>query len=89
MSWSVITYLGGVKAFAAPFGVEVPEDSFREFNGELLAHPGWVARLLVSGGTERETKDADSGISGHKKTRRQRFYRNLDVLREEVGIGTE
>lgn len=72
----------------AAFGVELDESvAFEDDDteGERLvrAHliPGKVANAVFG-----SSKEADGDITGHKKRRRQRFYRNLDALCEHFGV---
>lgn len=53
---------------------------------DLVRAPSVAKRLA---GLLGEAKSADSDIVGHKKTRRQTFSRNMDVLTEHVGLDDE
>lgn len=82
---------GTAEAIIEPFGIDPDGDPFREdpdADGVEIIRPPvvatWVARAALG-----EAKSADSGITGHKKTRRQRFYRNLDALKSEYGISDD
>lgn len=72
------------EAIGAPFGVEFGT-IFREdpdAEGVEIARAPIVASSVAAKALG-SAKSADSGISGHKKTHRQRFYRNLNALEAE------
>lgn len=45
-----------------------------------------AATMLASAADDVDVKSPDSGINGHDKRRRQRFYRNLKALGEAYGV---
>lgn len=55
-----------------------------DVEGLEIARASGVAEKMASAAGVYQS--ADSGITGHKKTRRQEFYRNKEALEERVGI---
>lgn len=82
---------GTAEAIMEPFNINPDGAPYREDPDaegvEIIRTPtvaAWVARAALG-----KAESADSGITGHKKTRRQRFYRNLDALEVEYGIDND
>lgn len=79
---------GTAEAICDAFDTGFEDTSFRDdpdVEGEEIIRPQYVAQKVASAKLG-ESKDADSSITGHKKRRRQRFYRNLRVLEDEFDI---
>lgn len=74
-----------------PFDVDLEASLFRDDpdveGGEIIRAPTLAKRVAAA--NLARSKSADPGISGHKKTRRQKFYRNMEALREALGIEDE
>lgn len=79
---------GTAEAIADAFGASLADQMFSDdpdTPGEELVRAPMVAKTVaaeVFGGS----RSSDSGVTGHKKRRRQAFYRNVDDLREEFGL---
>lgn len=59
-----------------------------DIGGERIIRSVFVAEQMARG-LCGESGSSDDGISGHKKRRRQRYYRSRDLLRERVGLETD
>lgn len=70
-----------LEALCEPFDVvpSVPYD--KDEHGEYVRAHFIMPKLANAVG---DSRSPDSGISGHKKRNRQRFYRNFEILEEHV-----
>lgn len=77
---------GLAEALADAFGADTVDDGVMrddpDVDGGEMMRASLLARHL--GAAIGDARKADSGLGGHKITRRQTFYRNLDALKERV-----
>lgn len=69
----------------AALGGSLSDSAFRDdpdVDGGQIMRASTLARRLAS--QIGDARSADSGLGGHKKTRRQRFYRNIEALQDHV-----
>lgn len=78
------------EAMADAFGADDTLSFYKDdpdARGIEIARADNVAKALAGMADGVDQQSADRDVNGHKKRRRQTFYRNLDALKEHVGIG--
>lgn len=76
-----------IETFGGDLADRIPSND-PDADGAEIVRSRYVASAMVDGIGET-AESADSGISGHDQRDRQVFYRNLDVLKEHVGLDGE